>query len=50
MDLILLEPGDKNVFGGEKNGWASGGSLIDYDPKKDTLVATKAAETFIGEV
>lgn len=32
MDLILLEPGDKKVFGdnGADNGWSTGGSLIDY--------------------
>jgi len=35
MDLILLEPGDKKVFGkdGADNNWDKGGSLIDYqDP------------------
>lgn len=30
MDLILLEPGSKDVFGGTENGWKTGGSLIDY--------------------
>jgi type VI secretion system secreted protein Hcp len=39
MDLILLQPGDKNVFGGTDNGWASGGTLIDYDPAKGTPYA-----------
>ena len=30
MDLILLEPGDKEfIFGGENNGYGAGGSLID---------------------
>lgn len=29
MDLILLEPGDPEVFGGEANDWDTGGSLID---------------------
>ncbi|HSC79332.1 MAG TPA: type VI secretion system tube protein Hcp [Chitinolyticbacter sp.] len=28
MDLILLQPGDSDIFGGE-NSWANGGSLID---------------------
>ena len=28
MDLILLQPGDKDIFGGA-NSWSNGGSLID---------------------
>lgn len=28
MDLILLKPGNKDVFGGD-NSWANGGSLVD---------------------
>jgi len=32
MDLILLQPGDATVFGGTKNNWDEGGSLIDKGP------------------
>lgn len=31
MDLILLQPGDDTVFGGEANSWTQGGSLIQYN-------------------
>ena len=31
MDLILLQPGNDEVFGGEKNDWDTGGSLIDAE-------------------
>lgn len=29
MDLILLQPGNTEVFGGDPNSWTKGGSLID---------------------
>lgn len=33
MDLILLQPGNKAVFGdNDSNGWTTGGSLIDAGP------------------
>jgi type VI secretion system secreted protein Hcp len=35
MDLILLQPGDPSVFGGTKNNWLEGGSLIDDKLGKD---------------
>lgn len=44
MDLILLQPGDQDIFGGD-NSWAEGGSLIDKDGesvyKLDDDVAAK---------
>lgn len=36
MDLILLRPGNKDVFGGENN-WKNGGSLIDGKAWGDDL-------------
>lgn len=37
MDLILLQPGDDTIFGGSKNGWKGGGSLIDDEWRDDIL-------------
>lgn len=37
MDLILLQPGDDEVFGGIKNDFATGGSLID-DQWRDEIL------------
>ncbi|WP_148716429.1 Hcp family type VI secretion system effector [Chitinolyticbacter meiyuanensis] len=36
MDLILLQPGDSDIFGGE-NSWANGGSLIDNQWRDEVL-------------
>jgi type VI secretion system secreted protein Hcp len=37
MDLILLQPGDDTIFGGSKNGWKGGGSLIDDQWRDEVL-------------
>lgn len=37
MDLILLEPGNTEVFGGDDNGWTTGGSLIDSEWRDDNI-------------
>ena len=36
MDLILLQPGNPDVFGGD-NSWANGGSLIDNEWRDEVL-------------
>jgi len=36
MDLILLQPGNPDVFGGE-NSWGNGGSLIDAEWRDEVL-------------
>jgi type VI secretion system secreted protein Hcp len=47
MDLILLQPGDDSVFGGTKNDWDDGGSLIDKGPGgKDYGLDDKLAAQF----
>lgn len=33
MDMILLQPGDADVFGKMPNNWTTGGSLIQHDGK-----------------
>ncbi len=43
MDLILLQPGNPEVFGG-KNGWKDGGSLIDGLAWTSDGKATKAQD------
>ena len=43
MDLILLEPGDQDMFGGE-NGWDEGGSLIDAEWRDENLPFKKCIE------
>jgi type VI secretion system secreted protein Hcp len=37
MDLILLQPGNKDVFSGEDNSWSKGGSLIDGQWREEVL-------------
>jgi type VI secretion system secreted protein Hcp len=37
MDLILLQPGNEEIFGGEKNDWKTGGSLIDGEWRDQIL-------------
>ncbi len=37
MDLILLQPGNDEVFGGDANGWDTGGSLIDGEDRDEIL-------------
>jgi len=37
MDLILLQPGNDDIFGGEKNDWDKGGSLIDGEDRDAIL-------------
>lgn len=44
MDLILLEPGDSELFGGEDNGWATGGSLIDNEWRDEILKHKQSIE------
>src|ERR1700761_7140292 len=46
MDLILLQPGDTSVFGGTKNTWDEGGSLIDKGPASGYGLDDKVAATF----
>ncbi|HKQ30694.1 MAG TPA: type VI secretion system tube protein Hcp [Burkholderiales bacterium] len=49
MDLILLQPGDDSIFGGDNN-WDSGGSLIDSEGediyKLDESVGEKFGKCF----
>jgi type VI secretion system secreted protein Hcp len=44
LDLILLEPGDPEVFGGEANDWATGGSLIDNEWRDSNLKHNQSIE------
>ena len=46
MDLILLQPGNKAIFGGD-NSWANGGSLIDN--LDDTWQGFKPPSSNIGQ-
>ncbi|WP_035059811.1 Hcp family type VI secretion system effector [Andreprevotia chitinilytica] len=43
MDLILLEPGDQDIFGGD-NSWTNGGSLIDNTWRDGVLNLKKCIE------
>lgn len=38
MDLILLQPGNPELFGGDDNGWSTGGSLIDPGDWRDANI------------
>lgn len=45
MDLILLQPGDDTIFGGD-NSWANGGSLIDKDGEDVYKMDDEIAKNF----
>jgi type VI secretion system secreted protein Hcp len=44
MDLILLQPGNPDVFGGKTNSWTEGGSLIDNVWRDEVLALGQCIE------